>query len=746
MKYQAVKSCNKTNTSELESHSGYVETVFFSSVSYTTGRFCDRSGKTFPFAGTVCISENEPVVLFGKFTVHPKYGKQFNVEKFEYDFQPSVDGLANYLANHPDIKGIGPVKANKIARNFHQSFETTLADHPEVIAEYAQLPIESINRLSQIWKRNRSENVAATYLSQFGLTHFQVKTMLDEFGNNVIALFKENPYQVIGSLRGFGFKKIDLIARKMGILKTSQQRIRAGLLHTVNEQINNGHCWVLFEDLVEYANELLILDTLNSYDLIVTELHYMIRDRQLVQIEHNGQKIIARPDLYAKESEIRTWLSDNIRPNPHFANATNLEELLNGVADGLNEGQRNAVQSSLRNQISVLAGGAGSGKTYTVGVITHICEANGLTVTLAAPTGKAAKRLEQLIGHEAVTLHRLLGYNGRVFLCGPEVPIETDVLIIDEFSMVDVPLAWQLLRAINWENTTVVFVGDPNQLPPVGPGNILRDILVTNLLPITILARIVRQAGLLKENCTAILSGEVRKTAPEISGLIRKPWYLIDQFKEIEHVRQFLLDMYSNLLAERLKYDLIRDVQLISPTKKGLLGTIELNIVLQQLLQKKLYNTDVVLPKLGQQQRRFYRHDKVIQTRNNYDINVMNGSIGWVKSNVPKEGLTVEFENGTITTLEPGAPELQELSLAYALTVHKVQGSEFPCVIAVIHKSHSFMHHRNLFYTAVTRARETAIIIGDHWGIKNCAQVEQTDRRRTFLSLAITSKVSKVAI
>lgn len=253
-----------------------------------------------------------------------------------------------------------------------------------------RFPIDAIKLLQQIWKQNRSENATATYLSQFGLTHFQVKTLLDEFGNDVIALFKENPYQVIASLRGVGFKKIDLIARKMGVLKASPERLRAGLLHAVDEQIDNGHCWVSFDDLVDHANELLILDTLDSHDHIVRELEYLISDRQLFCREIAEHRTVARPDLYIKENEIREWLLDNNRPNPHFTDHAGLEGLLTGIADSLNDGQRAAVISALSNQISVIAGGAGSGKTYTVGIICQICEANGLSVTLAAPTGKAA--------------------------------------------------------------------------------------------------------------------------------------------------------------------------------------------------------------------------------------------------------------------------------------------------------------------------------------------------------------------
>ncbi len=349
---------------------------------------------------------------------------------------------------------------------------------------------------------------------------------------------------------------------------------------------------------------------------------------------------------------------------------------------------------------------------------------------MAAPTGKAAKRMEQVVGGEAYTIHRLLGYDGKNF---NEESINADVVIIDEVSMVDVPLAWHLFKAIDLEDTAVILVGDHNQLPPVGPGNILRDLIDSKIVPCVVLDEVVRQAGILKENSIAILRGEVRKTASESTNG-RRPWYLVNQFTDALDVQRFIVDLFETTLHERLGFDLLSEVQMITPTKKGPLGVDALNIILQQVLQKKLFGIDAPAPKPGRRPK-FLLHDKVIQTRNNYELEVMNGSMGIIEDVIPGGGLKIQFE-GRSVEIEPGSPDLSDISLAYALTIHKVQGSEFPCVVVIIHKAHTFMHNRNLFYTAVTRARHSAVIIGDQWGLRNCAQKKLVDRRRTFLSIS----------
>ncbi|MBI3363114.1 MAG: AAA family ATPase, partial [Chloroflexi bacterium] len=418
--------------------------------------------------------------------------------------------------------------------------------------------------------------------------------------------------------------------------------------------------------------------------------------------------------------------------SPHAVR--DVEGLLDAEGPELNQEQREAVKNAFSCSISLMTGGAGSGKTYAVSTIASCADHLELSILLAAPTGKAAKRLEQVVGREASTIHRLLGFNGHTYSRDALNPIEADILVVDEVSMVDVQLAWRLFQAVDLKRTAVVLVGDHNQLPPVGPGNPLRDLVKSRAIPTTVLTRIIRQAGVLKENSTAILSGEVRPTSDVQAGA-RRPWYVIDKFSDTGDVRRMLLLLFEEVLHERLGYDLIRDVQVLTPTHKGPLGTVELNIELQRLLQKKLRGFDVPDIESGRRAR-FYSGDKVIQTRNDYEIGVMNGAMGVVLDVDSGGGLTIDFD-GCPVEIKGGGDAVANIQLAYATSIHKVQGSEFPSALVVAHKSHSFMHHRNLLYTAVTRAKDSVIVLGDRWGIENCAGKRQVDRRNTFLSFLL---------
>ena len=298
--------------------------------------------------------------------------------------------------------------------------------------------------------------------------------------------------------------------------------------------------------------------------------------------------------------------------------------------------------------------------------------------------------------------------------------------------MVPVPLAWHLMTAIDLSKTAVIMIGDHNQLPPVGCGNVLRDLIKSEIVPTVILKHIVRQAGILKENSISILNGKVPST-PKTTIETFKPWYVISKNSDVTNVRDFVLKLYTEILKERFKLDLLNDVQLLTPTRKGVLGVNELNIELQKLIQKKLFGVNVEPVPKGRRPK-FLKYDKIIQRKNNYQLDIMNGSIGQIKSIDKTTGdITAIFDDKEVT-LESSEGHTQFIQLAYALTIHQCQGSEFPVAINIIHKSHSFMHHRNLFYTGVTRAQKSAIIIGDRWGVSNCAKKREVDRRKTFLS------------
>ncbi len=723
-----------TATTEHTRIRGEVERVFFSSANFSAGRFITERGDRIQFAGNVVVQENQPLVLHGKFIKHPKYGFQFEVASMEFDRQMDARGLANYIANNPDIKGFGPAKARIIAEQFGSTFEQHLINEPEKIADAAKVPISIIESLRDHWLETSHVNQAMTALAAYGLTHHQVTKLVKKLGNNAVGIVERDPYIIVGEIDGFGFKRIDKIARQVGIDRDNPNRIRAGIVFCVEDALDQGDCWVEYEDLLDRANELLVMDCLDSRERIEKHLDDLIDEKALTCFSADSRFLVAKPFIRSVEEDLARVFAGGVKPSPCFGDTTGLQTEVKRVAPRINPRQLEAAVNAAAHSISLISGGAGSGKTFTVAATTRLCDEHDLRVVLCAPTGKAAKRMEEATGREASTIHRLLGFNGKTYARDSENPVSADMLIVDEVSMVDVVLAWHLFQAIDLDRTAVVLVGDHNQLPPVGPGNILRDLIESRALPTTILDDIVRQAGILKENSMAILKGEVPKT-PQRDTSVRGAWYVADQHTDAEQVQQFILDLFEHTLAEKLGFDILRDVQLLTPTHKGPLGTVELNTKLQRLIQRKLWNYDAPPPQPGRRPKLLV-NDKVIQTRNNYDLGVMNGAMGIVR-NIGLDGsLTVEFEDKMVH-IEAGSPHRGDIQLAYALTIHKSQGSEFPCSIVIAHKSHSFMHHRNLLYTGVTRASQTAIIVGDHWAIANCAKRVQVDARKTFLSLIL---------
>jgi exodeoxyribonuclease V alpha subunit len=718
-------------TAERSSIRGVVETVFYSGPAFSAGRLRTAAGAGVKFAGKVFLRENDAVRLEGHWVDHPKYGRQFEAEFMGHDLEMDPDGLANFLANHPDVKGIGPVKARQIADEFGRGFDAAIRARPEAVAAAAKVPVETALELQRIWIANSDFNTAMAYLSAFGLTHHQVTTLVGKFGSQVVPILESDPYVLMREISGFGFKRVDKIARKMGTPKDLPSRIRAGLHYSVLAALDDGDCWVEYEDLLDRANTLLVMDTLDSREVIEGHLEALIAEGRLVS-QPFERLVVADPEIHRMETELAEVLKTASQRSPHAV--AEVDQLLNAEGGELNPEQRDAVRNALNFSISLMTGGAGSGKTYAVSTIASIAERLELKVVLAAPTGKAAKRLEEVVGHEASTIHRLLGFNGHTYSRDALNPIEADILVVDEVSMVDIALAWRLFQAVDRARTAVVLVGDHNQLPPVGPGNLLRDLVRSLAIPTTVLTRIIRQAGVLKENSTAILAGEVRPTADVQTGA-RRPWYVIDKFTDRDDVRRMLLLLFEEVLRERLGYDLIRDVQVLTPTHKGPLGTVELNIELQRMLQQKLFGVEVSPVEAGHRARP-YPGDKVIQMKNDYELGVMNGAMGIVVNAGTDGSLVIEFD-GRAVEIEAGSDALGNVQLAYATSIHKVQGSEFPCAVVIAHKSHSFMHHRNLLYTAVTRAKESVVILGDRWGIDNCADKRQVDRRNTFLSFLL---------
>lgn len=704
---------------------GTIERTYHSSPGFSAGVLTADDGRTVRFAGKFCANDGDVVALVGHWKHDAKYGRQFVVESLSYELPETSEGLVNYLAKHPAFTGIGETTARRIVLYAASAVNLDRIIRQDVDELHRQLrvPRATLESLREAWIANSAENEVRAYLSGFGLSAHQVETLLEKFGNSIVGVLRSDPYQLIQHVRGYGFKKVDKIARAMGTPKDHPGRIEAGLQYVVTEEIGNGHTWIGGADLVDKANELLLLDTLDSRDVI--------RDA--------GMRLLARGDLVRDGDAVST---------PHIRDAERLiQNKFAGYSSGrmfpapplrvrtddLKPKQIEAIHNACNHALTVISGGAGTGKTYTLARLAAAFREAGLSIALCSPTGKAAKRIEESlraegVGLEAKTIHRLLQYDGTQFnrysLSEP-IPADPDddeavggpgydVVIVDEVSMVDVPLMAELLQRIDFARTRLILVGDHNQLPPVGPGNVLRDIIAHRLVPLVVLDEIVRQAGVLKANSSAILTGVVAPTA------VRDPaWTVVEAFQDALPIQAYLRDLVLKKLPQRLGVDPVRDVQIITPTHLGALGTKAINQMMQHLLH-------------GDPGRKFAIGDKVIQTSNDYDLGIMNGTIGRVLEYEPgaENGYWIDFDGVGARQIKGDA--VHDVQLAYALTAHKAQGSEFPCAVVLCHRSH-FFADRNWLYTAVTRAAKYCVLIGDQWGLRNAARKNQVIHRRTFL-------------
>lgn len=690
-----------------ETISGTVERIYFSSPDFSAGVLDIGPGGRIKFSGKFLAVAGETISLTGVWKDYPKYGRQFSVGSLSYDLPQTKDGLIRYLAKNAAFKGIDEVMATRLVEyaDTAERLDNLIRTGMDELHAALRIPLPALQTLREQWIAHAGENKIRAYLSSFELTPHQISTLLERFGENIVGVLKSNPYVLMRHVSGYGVKRVDEIARKTGVPKNHPGRLRAGVIHVATEEIDSGRTWIDARDLVRHANDLLVLDDLDS----------------LEQIKTAGKELIECGDLVAEGAAITlpairdderlifdTFIACMQSPGHNIAADTE-------QTNGLLLGQRKALELALCSRICVISGAARTGKSVTVSRIAGAFQNHGLKVAVCAPTGKAAKRAEELFRQygldlEAKTIHRLLGYNGNTYA---SETIDADVLIGDEVSMVSVDLMAELLRHTDFNRTTLILVGDHNQLPSVGPGSILRDVILHRLAPVEELTEVVRQAGILKTNCNAVLAGRIEPTDPS-----KHEWLVIDRFKQPEEIQACLRDLIREYIPQFLHYDPLRDVQIISPTHKGLLGTREINRMMQGLHH-------------GSVQGVFTVGDRIVQKANDYGLNIFIGSLGTVTA-IDKEGIHVEFDlegERLIPQDKTGA-----LQLAYCLTIHSTQGSEAPCVILLLHKSH-WHACRQLTYTGVTRARKTLILLGDRWGIRHSVQDQRSAERRTLLSL-----------
>lgn len=704
------------------------------------------------------VTLNQQIKLFGRWVDDPKYGKQFKAESYEYIAPSTVEGLVAYISKHPRLNGIGPAKAEMLVNALRDRLEkcdfiSDAEDDINAVASAAKITRDDASNFIDIWLEERAYNSTAQRLASFGLTYNQISKLIKMYRSGTIEVLEANPYVMIDDIKGIGFRIADEIAMKLGTAKDSDHRIRAGIIYTLGEAENDGHTYMEWNEFINGVNKLLIMDSKDAKKKIVSVVKDMVTSGEFGESElvgmrlDDGSRIIGTREMYESEMFILETLSEQSMPSPIIEPdlvdfvLSEFPKLIEEKMIDLDKGQSNAIRNAFKHRFSVYTGGAGTGKTLIAKIISDIAEENGLSVALAAPTGKAARRMQNVIKRCAHTIHRLLEYTvdeeGHFgFMRNEFLPLTQNVIIVDETSMLDIRLCYHLVKAIDFDHSILIFVGDHNQLPPVGPGNILRDLIDNpEKFSVSILDKVMRQAGVLKKNCVRILSGDFPdQTETEPNG---NPIWLVDSdFDDDDRIKNRLSALVRNGLRE-MGYDFFEDVQILSPQRIGSLGTKALNPFLQRIVQEHYFGLDFT--DIDDSKKEFYQNDRVIQTRNNYNLDIMNGTIGTVVDvDYEKKLYHIMFEDcDAPVAIKRGTEDWADLELGYILTVHKAQGSEFPCAVVIMSNKQQFMHSRNWLYTAVTRSRRTAILVGDKKSMKNAAKKSITKKRNTWSSVLL---------
>jgi len=667
------------------------------------------------------LSVGETVVLRGYWTRDPKWGPTFKFDSYESVIPSSLEGIKHYLASK-FMKGIGPKTAERIVDTFGHDTMRVLEEEPGRLEEVPGLRKKQIESIREGWARHRRIRDVMIFLRSHDISETYAVRIYEKYGTETIDMMRNNPYRLIRDFRGIGFIKADRIAAKLGIAKDSPERVRAGILNCLDEMVEKGHVYVPLTDLLETAAETLDLDT----GTVAESLEYLETRREVVI---DDQRVYPR-ELYDGECELAqrlTLISSRRRPGA-VPGRDEAERMVSEIerARGITFAplQRDAVMQAATANMMVLTGGPGTGKTTTVLGIIDIFRRLRQPVLLCAPTGRAAKRLSETTGMEAKTIHRLLEYNPQKggFSRNEGNPLGAGVVIVDEASMVDTCLMRDFLRAVH-EYTTLIIVGDVDQLPSIGPGNVLRDIIDSGVAPTIRLTEIFRQAerSRIVRCAHRINTGKLPYTDNDHSG----NFFFINA-GEPAKVTSTIIDLVSRRLPSRYGFDPVNDIQVLSPMHKSETGVANLNA----LLQEKLNPRGGGRSEMSRGGWTFREGDKVMQIRNNYDKMVFNGDIGRIVRIDPAGNtMKIRFEN----TVEYDYTELDEIVPAYAVSVHKSQGSEFRCVVMPVTTQHFIMLKRNLLYTAVTRARDLVVLVGDYRALAIAVKNDQVSERFTSL-------------
>ncbi|MDD4362878.1 MAG: ATP-dependent RecD-like DNA helicase [Atribacterota bacterium] len=662
------------------------------------------------------INVGETYKFKGRWNLDSRYGWQFTFDDYEIILPTTLEGVRRYLGSGL-IKGVGPSTANKIVDHFGEKTLDIIEKTPEKLNEIEGIAQKRIDLIKKSWQEQKEIKRVMLFLQSYKITTGYAVKIFKQYGPKAIEKLKENPYCLVDDIFGIGFKIADKIAQNLGIKKDSPFRIRAGIKFSLNENAGQGHCFCYQDAVIKLTSELLEIEE----NLIEKEFYVLDRNKEIILQDNQ----VWLPIYFYAEKEVSQKIADLIH-HPQQLSQINIEEKIKELEKNYKISfapeQKKAIQEVLLHRVLILTGGPGTGKTTTTIGLIELFEDLGLKIVLAAPTGRAAKKISEATGRNAKTIHRLLSYNPkkRGFTKDEQNPIKTDVIILDEVSMIDIVLMHQLLKAVR-KGTFLILIGDIDQLPSVGPGNILKDMINSETIPVIRLTHIFRQ----KENSLIVVNAHLVNQGkfPMLNGKRERDFYFIKE-EDPEQAAKKIVHLCTSRLARNYQLNPISDIQILTPMYKGAIGADQLN----QLMRNQLNPTGKSV-KYGHQQ--YKLNDKVMQIRNNYDKEVFNGDIGNIKEIDFEEQLVkVQFYNRLI---EYDFSELNELVLAYAITVHKSQGSEYPVVVIPMLTQHFLLLQRNLLYTAITRAKKMVVIVGTSKALWIAIKNNKTIKRNTFL-------------
>ena len=688
------------------------------------------------------ISEGEYIKAEGDYVEHATYGQQFKISTFSVEVPEDIYSLERYLASGA-IKGIGPKMAHKIVGKFKEDTFRIMEEEPERLAEIKGISQRIAQEIYEQFHDKQDMRQAAMFLTKFGISSNLAVKIYNQYGTRLYDIIRENPYQLADDISGIGFKLADDIAHKAGIGQNSDYRIRSGIIYMLLQGSLSGHTYLPKDLLVERTAQLLEIDA-SMIDKHLTDLSI---DKKIMLRELNGQPVVYASTYYYLELNVARMLK-GLNMTYDISDLP-LEQVIRKIQEEehleLDDMQRKAVMEAVKNGVMIITGGPGTGKTTTINTLIKYFEYENLEIRLAAPTGRAAKRMTEATGYEAQTIHRLLELTGvpeenasAHFERNEQNPLEADVIIIDEMSMVDINLMNSLLKAV-MPGTRLILVGDVNQLPSVGPGNVLKDIINSHCFSVVMLTKIFRQA---MESAIVTNAHKINAGIPIDLNHKTTDFFCMKRYDATS-----IIGVLIALIRDKLPPNVGAapyEIQVLTPMRKGELGVERLNTILQQYLNP---------PEPGKReyehrQSLFREGDKVMQIKNNYQIEweiqdkyhipvdkgvgVFNGDTGIIKEiNTFAQTLTVEFDEGRRVDYPFG--QLDELELAYAITIHKSQGSEYPAVILPLLSGPKMLFNRNLLYTAVTRAKKCVVIVGSDGTVQR--MIENVNEQRRFTGL-----------